>query len=109
MRRPGRSGAVRGKSIKTTVSNPAVACPQDKVNRQFAVDWPNALRGGGCDYAFVSTWAGFLFAAFVIDVYAQRIVAWRVSASLRAAFVLDALEQALHARQPAQGAADPPQ
>ena len=101
MRRLGLSGVVRGKSITTTVSNPATPCPQDKVNRQFAADRPNALWVS--DYTFVSTWAGFVFVAFVIDVFARRIVGWRVSASQRTDFVLDALEQALHARRPAQG------
>ena len=101
MRRLGLSGVVRGKSIKTTVSNAAAPRPQDKVNRQFAADRPNALWVS--DYTFVSTWAGFVFVAFVIDVFARRIIGWKVSASQRTDFVINALEQALHARSPRQG------
>jgi len=101
MRRLGLRGVVRGKTVKTTVSDPATPCPQDKVNRQFVADRPNALWVS--DFTYVSTWAGFVFVAFVIDVFARRIVGWRVSASARTDFVLDALEQALHARRPAQG------
>ena len=52
------------------------------------------------DFTYVSTWQGWLYVAFVIDVYARRIVGWRVSSSMRTDFVLDALEQALYARQP---------
>jgi putative transposase len=98
MRRLGLRGVVRGKTIKTTVSDPATPCPQDKVNRQFVADRPNALWVS--DFTYVSTWAGFVFVAYVIDVFARRIVGWKVSASARTDFVLDALEQALHARRP---------
>jgi putative transposase len=101
MRRLGLRGVVRGKTIKTTVSDPATPCAQDKVNRQFVADRPNALWVS--DFTYVSTWAGFVFVAFVIDVFARRIVGWKVSASARTDFVLDALEQALHARRPAEG------
>jgi putative transposase len=101
MRRLGLRGIVRGKVVKTTHSNPATPCPRDQVNRQFKADRPNALWVS--DFTFVSTWAGFVYVAFVIDVFARRIVGWRVSASSRTDFVLDALEQALHARRPTQG------
>jgi putative transposase len=90
MRRLGLRGVVRGKTVKTTVSNPATLCPQDKVNCQFEADRPNALWVS--DFTYVSTWAGFVFVAFVIDVFARRIVGWKVSASARTDFVLDALE-----------------
>jgi len=70
----------------------------DHVNRQFSVSRPNALWVS--DFTYVSTWAGFVYVAFVIDVFARRIVGWRVSSSMRTDFVLDALEQALYARQP---------
>lgn len=97
MRRLGLHGVVRGKAVKTTVSDKATWCPQDKVNRQFCAERPNALWVS--DFTYVSTWQGFVYVAFVIDVFARRIVGWRVSSSARTDFVLDALEQALHARR----------
>jgi transposase InsO family protein len=98
MRQMGLQGVVRGKSIKTTVSDAAAPCPRDRVNRQFTAPRPNALWVS--DFTFVATWSGFVYVAFVIDAFARRIVGWRVSRSARAEFVLDALEQALHERQP---------
>ncbi len=68
------------------------------MNRQFKADRPNQLWVS--DFTYVSTWQGWLYVAFVIDVFARRIVGWRVSSSMRTDFVLDALEQALYARQP---------
>jgi transposase InsO family protein len=97
MRGLGLRGIVRGKTLRTTVSDLATPCPLDRVNRQFRADRPNALWVS--DFTYVSTWAGFVYVAFVIDVFARRIVGWRVSASARTDFVLDALEQALHARR----------
>ena len=101
MRRMGLQGVVRGRDIRTTVSNPAAVCPLDRVNRQFHAPRPNALWLS--DFTYVATWQGFVYVAFVIDAYARRIVGWRVSRTARAAFVLDALEQALADRRPAQG------
>jgi len=98
MRRLGLQGVRRGKIVRTTVSHPATPCPQDRVNRQFKADRPNQLWVS--DFTYVSTWQGWLYVAFVIDVYARRIVGWQVSPSMRTEFVLDALEQALYARQP---------
>jgi putative transposase len=98
MRQMGLKGVVRGKSIKTTVSDAAAPCPHDRVNRQFTAPRPNALWVS--DFTYVATWSGFVYVAFVIDVFARRIVGWRVSRTARADFVLDALEQALHERQP---------
>jgi putative transposase len=98
MRQMGLQGVVRGKSIRTTVSDAAAPCPRDRVNRQFNAPRPNALWVS--DFTFVATWSGFVYVAFVIDAFARRIVGWRVSRSARAEFVLDALEQALHGRQP---------
>lgn len=98
MRRMGLQGVVRGQTVKTTVSNAAAPCPADKVNRQFQADRPNRLWVS--DFTYVWTWAGFVYVAFVIDVFARRIVGWRVSRSMRTDFVLDALEQALCARRP---------
>ncbi len=68
----------------------------DRVNRQFKALCPNALWVS--DFTYVATWAGFVYVAFVIDVFARRIVGWRASRSAQAGFVLDALEQALHQR-----------
>ena len=101
MRRLGIKGAVRGKTIRTTIPDPAAPCPQDRVNRQFKADRPNQLWV--TDFTYVSTWQGWLYVAFVIDVYARRIVGWRASRSMHTDFVLDALEQALYARQPQPG------
>ena len=84
--------------MKTTISDKGAPCPQDKVNRQFAADRPNRLWVS--DFSYVATWRGFVYVAFVIDVYARRIVGWRASRTADAGFVLDALEQALHDRRP---------
>jgi putative transposase len=92
------AGAIRGKPVKTTISNPAAPCPRDKVNRQFRAARPNALWVS--DFTYVATWQGFVYVAFVIDVFARRIVGWRVSRSAQTGFMLDALEQALHDRRP---------
>ena len=91
-------GVIRGKSARTTVGDKAAPCPLDRVNRDFKAPVPNRLWVS--DFTYVSTWAGFVYVAFVIDAYARRIVGWRASRSAQAGFVLDALEQALHARRP---------
>ena len=98
MREMGLQGVIRGKPIRTTVSDKAAPCPLEKVNRQFHPPAPNRLWVS--DFTYVATWAGFVYVAFVIDAYARRIVGWRVSRTAHAGFVLDALEQALHARRP---------
>ncbi len=97
MARMGLQGVRRGKVVRTTVPDKSAICPQDKVNRQFRADRPNQLWVS--DFTYVSTWQGWLYVAFVIDVFSRRIVGWRVSNSMRTDFVLDALEQALYARQ----------
>jgi transposase InsO family protein len=95
----GLHGVTRGKVVRTTTVPDANApCPLDRVNRHFKADRPNQLWVS--DFTYVSTWQGWLYVAFVIDVYARRIVGWRVSKSMHTDFVLDALEQALYARQP---------
>ena len=99
MRGMGLQGVVRGKPVRTTISDKAAPCPLDHVNRQFHAPRPNALWVS--DFTYVSTWTGFVYVAFVIDAYARRIVGWRTSRTAHASFVLDALEQALHDRQPA--------
>jgi len=98
MRRLNLEGARRGKNVKTTVADPALTCPLDRVNRQFKADRPNQLWVS--DFTYVSTWQGWVYVAFVVDVFARRIVGWRLSSSMRTDFVLDALEQALYDRQP---------
>ena len=103
MKRLGLQGVRRGKVIRTTIPNTQAPCPLDRVNRQFKAYRPNQLWVS--DFTYVSTWQGWVFVAFVIDVFARRIVGWRVSRSMHTDFVLDALEQALYARQPDRDAA----
>ena len=93
MRSMGLQGVIRGKPVKTTISDKAAPCPLDHVNRQFRAPRPNALWVS--DFTYVATWTGFVYVAFVIDAYARRIVGWRASRTAHASFVLDALEQAL--------------
>ena len=101
MKEMGLAGAIRGKPVRTTVSNAPAPCPLDRVNRQFQAPRPNALWVS--DFTYVATWAGFVYVAFIIDAFARRIVGWRVSRTAHAGFVLDALEQALHERRPLRG------
>lgn len=101
MKSMGLQGVIRGKPLKTTISDKAAPCPLDRVNRQFQAPAPNRLWVS--DFTYVSTWRGFVYVAFVIDAYARRIVGWRVSRTAHASFVLDALEQALHDRRPIHG------
>ncbi len=97
MRAMGVAGVVRGRAwVTTTQSQPALDRPRDLVDRQFQATRPNQLWVS--DFTYVATWAGFVYVAFVIDVFARRIVGWRVSSSLRTDFMLDALEQAIYAR-----------
>ena len=98
MQSMGLQGVIRGKPVKTTISDKAAPCPLDHVNRQFQAPRPNALWVS--DFTYVATWAGFVYVAFVIDTYARRIVGWRVSRTAHTSFVLDALDQALHERRP---------
>ena len=98
MKHMGLEGARRGKKVRTTVPDKALPCPLDHVNRQFKADRPNQLWVS--DFTYVSTWQGFVYVAFVIDIFARRIVGWRASRMAHAGFVLDALEQALHDRRP---------
>jgi transposase InsO family protein len=101
MRDMGLAGVVRGRPVRTTVSDKAAPCPLDRVQRQFRAPAPNTLWVA--DFTYVATWQGFVYVAFVVDAYARRIVGWRVSRSAHAGFVLDALEQALHERRPMGG------
>ena len=98
MRALGLQGVVRGKKIKTTFSDPLAPNPRDLVNRNFTADYPNQLWVA--DFTFVSTWQGFAYVAFIVDVFSRFIVGWRVSRNMKTDFVLDALEQALYARRP---------
>jgi transposase InsO family protein/transposase-like protein len=91
---------VRGKKPKTTIPDKALPCLLDKVNRQFHAPAPNMLWVS--DFTYVAKWQGFVYVDCVIDVFARRIVGWRVSRTATAGFVLDALDQAIHQRRPAQ-------
>jgi putative transposase len=97
MREMGLAGAVRGRAWTTTTeSQPDAERPTDLVDRHFTATRPNQLWVA--DFTYVATWRGFVYVAFVIDVFARRIVGWRVSSSLRTDFVLDALDQAIYER-----------
>ena len=100
MKEMGLQGVIRGKPVRTTLSNKAAPCPLDHVNRQFHAPAPNMLWVS--DFTYVPSWAGFVYVAFVIDVYARYIVGWRVSRTAHTSFVLDALEQAIFNRRPAR-------
>jgi len=92
----GLQGAVRGRKFKTTITDKNSARPADLVQRDFSASRPNELWVA--DLTYVATWTGFVYAAFVIDVFSRKIVGWRVSNSLRSDLALDALEQAIHDR-----------
>lgn len=93
----GMHGVRRGKVVRTTVPGDKALCPLDLVKRQFHADRPNRLWVA--DFTYVSTWQGWVYVAFVVDVFACRIVGWRMSSSMTSDFVLDALEQAIYARK----------
>jgi transposase InsO family protein len=97
MRVLGLKGVLRGKKIVTTNPDTSQPCPDDKVNRLFMADRPNKLWVS--DFTYVQTWSGTVYVAFVIDVFARRIVGWRASTSMKTQFVLDALEQAIWQRK----------
>jgi putative transposase len=97
MRELGLTGAVRGRAwVTTTQSSPATVGPDDLVHRQFTATRPDQLWVA--DFTFVATWRGFVYVAFVVDVFSRRIVGWRAAASMRTDLVLDALEQAIYDR-----------
>ncbi len=93
-------GVVRGKKVITTNPDTAQPCPDDKVNRAFVAQTPNQLWVS--DFTYVSSWQGMVYVAFVIDVFARRVVGWRVSTSMTTSFVLDALNQAICQRAPSE-------
>jgi putative transposase len=97
MRKMGLRGVVRGRKVKTTIPEDLAAKPADLVRRSFQASRPNQLWVA--DLTYVVTWQGFVYVAFITDVFSRRIVGWRVSRSLRSDLALDALEQALHARR----------
>ena len=109
MRSLGIRGVVRGKKVITTNPDTSLPCPDDKVNRLFMADRPNMLWGEpwsaiglrtmASDFTYVPTWSGTVYVAFVIDVFARRIVGWRASTSMKTQFVLDALDQAIWQRK----------
>lgn len=97
MRQAGLRGVSRGRKVCTTIPDETAVRPADLVNREFTVSRPDALWVS--DITYVRTLAGFAYVAFVIDAYSRKLVGWRVTSSLHATLVLDALEQALHARE----------
>ena len=101
MRRMGVVGVIRGRKPRTTIPDEAAFRPADLVERNFTASHPNQLWVA--DLTYVATWAGFVYVAFVIDVFSRMIVGWRVSRSLRSDLALDALEQALYARPDTDG------
>jgi putative transposase len=101
MRKLGLQGVVRGRRCRTTISDAAADRPSDLVNRKFKATRPNQLWVA--DFTFVATWNGFVYVAFITDVFARRIVGWRVSNTMRTDLVLDALEQAIWARKGTEG------
>src|SRR5215510_14336611 len=101
MRSLGLQGVVRGAKLRTTISRDQTDYLADLVKRQFAAIRPNQLWVA--DFTYVATWAGFVYVAFVIDVFSRRIIGWRVARSMRADLVLDALEQALSGSLRLQG------
>ena len=101
MRSLGLQGVVRGGKRRTTISRDRTDGPADLVKRQFTATHPNELWVA--DFTYVATWAGFVYVAFVIDVFSRRIIGWRVARSMQTDLVLDALEQALWARSGAEG------
>ncbi len=101
MRALGLQGVVRGRKCRTTVADDSAELPVDRVNRQFQASRPNQLWVA--DFTYVAAWTGFVYVAFVIDVFARRILGWRVARSMHAELVLDALEQALWSRSTVKG------
>ena len=97
----GLSGAIRGKKIRTTIPSENDPRPLDLVKRNFTASRPNKLWVA--DFTYVATWKGFVYVAFVIDVFSRMIVGWRVARSMSSELTLDALEQALWARQVKEG------
>ena len=97
MRAEGLRGVVRGRRVRTTIPDPLADRPRDLVARNFTATRPNQLWVS--DFTYVATWRGVVYVAFVIDVFARRIVGWRAATSMRSDLALDALEQALHDRE----------
>ncbi|GAA0347260.1 hypothetical protein GCM10010319_24790 [Streptomyces blastmyceticus] len=96
MRALGLAGAVRGRTVRTTVADPAAERPDDLVDRDFTASRPNQLWV--TDFTYVATWAGFVYVAFVLDVFSRKIVGWRAAGHKRTDLVLDALEMAIWSR-----------
>jgi putative transposase len=101
MRKEGLAGVVRGRRVRTTVPADVADRPLDRVKREFSAPAPNRLWVA--DFTYVATWAGFVYVAFVIDVFSRNIVGWRVTSTPKTDLALDALEQALWARPARDG------
>jgi putative transposase len=95
----GVQGARRGRRVRTTRPDVAAARPADLVERNFNPNRPDALWVA--DFTYVSTWAGFVYVAFVLDAFSRRILGWKAATSMRTELVLDALEMAIWTRQQA--------
>lgn len=101
MRGMGLIGVIRGKPHRTTIPGKASPCRLVRVNRDFKATAPNTLWVAY--FAYVPTWRGFAYVAFVFDALPRKIVGWRVSRTAHASFVLDALDQAVQDRRPGGG------
>ena len=95
----GLQGVRRGRTVRTTHSDPTAARPADLANRNWNPARPDALWVA--DYTYVSTWSGFVYVAFVIDAFSRRILGWQAAPSMRTELVLDALEMAIWTRRQA--------
>ena len=100
-RQMGLQGVVRGRKARTTIPGDLADRLADLLDPNFTADRPNQLWVA--DLTYVATWSGFVYVAFVIDVFSRMTVGWRVSQSLRSDLALEALEQALHARGETKG------
>ena len=98
MRELGLRGVIRGKGVRTTIPDDKAERPSDLISRIFRASRPNQLWVA--DFTYVATWKGFVYVAFVVDVFSRMIVGWRVSRSMNADLTLDALDQAIFARSP---------
>ena len=94
-------GVRRGRRCITTIPDERAAKPLDLVNREFTAQRPNQLWVA--DITYVATWSGFVYVAFVIDVFSRKLVGWRVMKTMQTQLILDALEQALWARGKPKG------
>ncbi|WP_420882600.1 IS3 family transposase [Streptomyces noursei] len=96
MREDGLEGVIRGQRRRTTIPEPSAPRPPDLVNRHFTAHRPNQLWVA--DLTYIRTWSGWVYVAFVLDVYSRMIVGWQLATHMRTDLPLDALEMALWRR-----------